>query len=363
MTEQHTSIDPSPADPPGQETPGQVGADDAPRLVRHGDDLVSAEFLDSARLNYYACADGERLRTAYWAQSEASARGTVMILAGFSEFIEKYYETARDLNNLGFAVFCFDWRGQGLSTRAQIDRRGWVPSYETMMADVLELVEHCKALATPAPLIALAHSMGGNVLLRVLQEHQNLFAAAAVTSPMLGIKGMPTWLLGSITHTGSRVGMDESYAPGAKDNDPHGAHIPLCADDARIQVWRNYLRTEPMLITHGATWRWAREAATSMNLANQPANIERITTPLLVANAMQDSLVDPLPTQKFSALCTSAQTLELEDAQHEILQEIDPIRDAFFEAFDNFVNEVTASVSSDTSEPKTTATKTTAREH
>lgn len=337
MTEQHTSSNPSPSEPPGQ-----VGANDAPRLVRHGEDLVSAEFLDSARLHYYVCADGERLRTAYWAHRDANARGTVMILAGFSEFIEKYYETARDLNNLGFAVFCFDWRGQGLSTRAQIDRRGWVPSYETMMADVLELAGYCKELATPEPLFALGHSMGGNVLLRLLQDHPKLFTAAAATSPLLGIKGMPTWLLGSITHTGSRVGMDESYAPGAKDNDPHGPHIPLCADDARIQVWRNYLRTDPMLITHGATWRWAREAATSMTLANQPANIERITTPVLIANAMQDSLVDPVPTQKFSALCTSAQALEMEHAQHEILQEIDPIRDRFFEAFDRFVDEVTA---------------------
>jgi len=343
MTEPHTSSAPTPS-----ETPGQVGANDAPRLIRHSDDPVSTEFLDSARLHYYVCADGERLRTAYWAQSDTSNRGTVMILAGFSEFIEKYYETASDLHALGFAVFCFDWRGQGLSTRAQINRRGWVPSYELMMADVLELAKHCEALATPKPFLALGHSMGGNVLLRLIQEHQNLFSAAAVTSPLLGLKGMPTWLLGSITHTGSRVGMDESYAPGAKDNDPHGPHTPLCADDARIQIWRNYLRTEPMLITHGATWRWAREAATSMTLANQPANIERITTPVLIANAMQDSLVDPLPTQKFSALCSSAQALELEDAEHEILQEVDPIRDAFFAAFDRFVEDVTA---------KTTATE------
>jgi len=266
-----------------------------------------------------------------------------MILAGFSEFIEKYYETARDLHTLGFAVLCFDWRGQGLSTRAQTDRRGWVPSYEIMMQDVLELADHCKTLAAPEPLVALGHSMGGNVLLRLLQEHHTLFSAAAVTSPLLGLKGMPTWLLASISHTGSRVGMDESYAPGAKDNDPHGPHKALCADDARINVWRHYLRTEPMLITHGATWRWVREAATSMNLVNQPANIERITTPVLIANAMQDSLVDPVPTQKFAANCKSATSLEFEDAEHEVLQEVDSIRNEFFKAFDKFIADATGS--------------------
>lgn len=349
MTEQPPS---SHAQPPGQKD-----ANDLPRLIRHGDDLVSSEFLDRAQLHYFSCSDGERLRTAYWAHTETPARGTIMILAGFSEFIEKYYETARDLNDLGFAVFCFDWRGQGLSTRAQADRRGWVQSYETMMQDVIELTGYCKELAAPEPLFALAHSMGGNVLLRLLQHYEGLFTAAAVTSPMLGIMGMPTWLLGSITHTGSRVGMDERYAPGAKDNDPNGPHIPLCADAARIKVWRNYLRTEPLLITHGATWRWAREAATSMSLVNQPANIERITTPLLIANAMQDSLVDPEPTKKFAAICKCAQSLELEDAQHEVLQEIDSIRDLFFEAFDKFISQIQTETQGSTSTPKASATE------
>ena len=330
---------------PPSHVPGEVGATDAPRLVQHGKDRVSPDFLDSATVDYFITADGERLRTAYWSphnwapqdSQSTTLRGTVMVLSGFSEFIEKYYETARDLTAMGFAVLCFDWRGQGLSTRAQKERRGWVPNYEVMMSDTLELVRYCESLKTPGPLIALGHSMGGNVCLRLLQSQQAPFAAAAVTAPMLGIKGISTWLLRSITHTGSRVGMDEKYAPGAKDNDPFGPHIALSNDPERIQNWRNYLQHDPYLITHGATWRWAREAATSMYVVNQPANIAAITTPLFIANAMQDSLVDPIPTQKFSELCSTAETLELPDSQHEVLQEIDSIRGLFFEHFDRFI--------------------------
>ncbi len=340
MTEPHTPLhslgEPEQASP--SIAPGTVGADDPPRLVRHAGERVPAEFLDSAVLAYVPTSDGARLRTAYWSAIAAPARGTVMVLSGFSEFIEKYYETAYDLRELGFAVLCFDWRGQGLSTRAQQQRRGWVPNYEIMMHDVLELVSYRETLNAPDPLVALGHSMGGNLCLRLLQTHGNLFAAAAVTAPMLGLKGIPTWLLRSITHTGSRVGMDERYAPGAKDNNPFGPHIPLSTDPTRIETWRTYLRTEPYLITHGATWRWVREAATSMHLVNQPANIARIKTPVLIVNAMLDSLVDPLPTQKFAAQCATAQSLELTDAQHEVLQEVDGIRNRFFAAFDDFLH-------------------------
>ena len=313
----------------------------APRLVRHENNPVSDHFLTHARLHNLAMADGTLLRTAYWSAADSCkpSRGTVLLLAGFSEFIEKYFETASDLHALGFAVLAFDWRGQGLSSRAQKDRRGWVQHYGLMMSDVLEVAAYSRDIEVPTPLLALGHSMGGNVCLRLLQNEPELFKAAAVTAPMLGIKGMPTWLLAGVTQTGSRVGLDERYTPGAKDNDPFGPHIPLCHDQQRIDIWRSYLRKEPLLITHGATWRWAREAATSMREANKPSNIARIKTPVLIANALQDSLVDPVPTQKFAALCRTAKLLELPTSQHEVMQETDTIRKRFFAAFDAFMCE------------------------
>jgi lysophospholipase len=44
-------------------------------------------------------------------------RGSVIIAPGRTEFIEKYFEVAREVQQRGFAVFCNDWRGQGLSGR------------------------------------------------------------------------------------------------------------------------------------------------------------------------------------------------------------------------------------------------------
>ena len=46
-----------------------------------------------------------------------AARGTVCIMQGRSEFIEKYFEVVTDLRRRGFAVLAFDWRGQGGSDR------------------------------------------------------------------------------------------------------------------------------------------------------------------------------------------------------------------------------------------------------
>src|SRR5262249_62139395 len=58
--------------------------------------------------------DGVNLRFARWAPPPGR-KGTVLVLQGRAEFIEKYFETVRDLRARGFAVVTFDWRGQGLS--------------------------------------------------------------------------------------------------------------------------------------------------------------------------------------------------------------------------------------------------------
>lgn len=56
--------------------------------------------------------DGRRLRAAIF-RVQGQARGTIALLQGHNEFIEKYFETIDDLRARGFDVATFDWRCQG----------------------------------------------------------------------------------------------------------------------------------------------------------------------------------------------------------------------------------------------------------
>ena len=103
-------------------------------------------------------------------------KGTVCLFQGRAEFIEKYFETVRDLRARGFAVATFDWRGQGLSERALADRRkGHVarllrirPSTSRRSCSEVVLPD------CPPPIFALGHSMGGAVLMRACPRGQPL---------------------------------------------------------------------------------------------------------------------------------------------------------------------------------------------
>ena len=59
--------------------------------------------------------DGARLR---WGHLPAKVpRAECVMVGGFSECIEKYFETTVDLGARGLSVWCLDWRGQGGSER------------------------------------------------------------------------------------------------------------------------------------------------------------------------------------------------------------------------------------------------------
>src|SRR5229473_1246575 len=85
--------------------------------------------------------DGVSLRFARWSPPPGR-KGTVCLFPGRAEYIEKYFETVRDLRSRGFAVATFDWRGQGMSDRALSDRsKGYVRNFSEYITDLEAVME------------------------------------------------------------------------------------------------------------------------------------------------------------------------------------------------------------------------------
>ncbi len=72
---------------------------------------------EGAEVAWIKTAGGQNVRACYAPSPKADARGTVLLCPGRTEFIEKYFEVARDLQARGFGVLIIDWPGQGLSDR------------------------------------------------------------------------------------------------------------------------------------------------------------------------------------------------------------------------------------------------------
>src|ERR1700745_2044182 len=149
------------------------------------DDVVSGVLKTS---------DGAEIRFARWAPP-VNRRGTVCLFQGRSEYIEKYFETVRDLRQRGFAVATIDWRGQGHSSRRLRDpRKGYVRDFSDYEIDVEAFVQQVVLPDCPPPYFALAHSMGGAVLLRIAHAGKRWFDRMVLSAPMIDLPGSRTAL-------------------------------------------------------------------------------------------------------------------------------------------------------------------------
>ena len=87
--------------------------------------------------------DNLKLRSALWQSTHEKPAGTIVIMPGYTEFIEKYYEVIGQLLDRGYSVLITDWRGQGGSERLLEDKySGYVDSYDDFIGDISYVLDH-----------------------------------------------------------------------------------------------------------------------------------------------------------------------------------------------------------------------------
>jgi alpha-beta hydrolase superfamily lysophospholipase len=112
--------------------------------------------------------DGLSLHLRHWPLREGIApRGTVQIVHGLGEHIERYAALAAALNADGWQVTGHDQRGHGLSDGP----RGGLAADDALLADLALVTDHLRAsVAASGPQVLLGHSMGGLVAARFVAE-------------------------------------------------------------------------------------------------------------------------------------------------------------------------------------------------
>jgi lysophospholipase len=285
--------------------------------------------------------DGVTLRFARWAPPPGR-KGTVCVLQGRAEFIEKYYETVRDLRGRGFAVATFDWRGQGLSDRRLSDRhKGYVRDFSQYAADLDAFMEQVVLPDCPPPIYALAHSMGGAIAIRACHGGSRWFDRVVLTAPMIALPaGKLTGMAGPLARMMRLMGRGGAYVPtggaeafGAEDFIGN----VLTSDPVRFARNAAVLEEEPSLRLGAPTIAWTDAALKQMKQFREPGYAGHIRQPILMVAAGRDEVVSTPAIEEFGTQLLTGRHLILAGARHEILQEQDHYRTQFWAAFDAFV--------------------------
>ena len=292
--------------------------------------------------------DGLPLRTAVWPAPPPGARGSVVLLQGRAEFIEKYGETVDDLRARGFAVYTLDWRGQGRSGRVLQDaRKGHVVSYDDYLSDFDLFLERLVLPDAPRPIVVLAHSMGGHIVLRHRAEHGTpgppYFAKGIVLSaPMVDIMMSPAeQALGAVLSVAAMsVGLRNRYVPVRSPFPPPFDGNPLTRDRARYERMLALLSETPALAIAWPTVGWLAATRRSAAILRSRGYPERIATPVLTISAAADRVVSNAAQARLAARLPDCRLETIPDARHEPLMEMDEVRARVFALFDKFVEEV-----------------------
>lgn len=285
--------------------------------------------------------DGVELRSARWTPSGAP-RGTVALLGGRAEFIEKYFETIQQLRDRGFVVATMDWRGQGGSARQLSNpSKGHIDDFALFERDLVAFATQSLGPFCPKPWFGLCHSMGAAILLMVAHAGRCPFERLVLTSPMIGIANLkyPGFTRG-LAEALDALGLGGAFAPGGGSK-PIGLGPfegnPLTSDPERFARMRSSLLRDESIALGWPTVGWIHAAFRLMRQFEDPDFPREITTPALVIASGADRVTDTRACERFAERLRAGRLIVIDGAEHEIMMERDVFRDRFWAAFDAFI--------------------------
>ena len=295
-------------------------------------DFALSRAPEGAHAVWLRATDGIRLRAA---ELGRGSNGTVLVLTGRTEYVEKYGEAAQRFADAGLTTVSLDWRGQGLSDRLLSDAAiGHVGRFADFQTDLKALTDWADAIGAPKPWHILAHSMGGAIGLRALDSGLDV-KTAVFSAPMWGIKlgtlmRMVAWGLSHLMHG---IGQGHRIAPAAKRT-PY----PLTADpsenllthDPDMLGWmQDHLASQPGLGLGGPSLTWLREALRECHALQSIADPG---VPSLTILGSREAIVDSEAIKTLTGRWPKATLEVFEGGAHELLMERPHLRNPAYDA-------------------------------
>jgi len=290
---------------------------------------------------YFTADDGMPLRYALFRATMRPHFGTIVLLPGRNETIEKYYETITDLTRMGYDIAILDWRGQGFSGRQLADpKRGHVRSFDDYAGDLRRFLDAVVLPDCRSPYHLLAHSMGALVALVAAPALSSQIDRMVLSAPLLDFAETPLprrWLR-RLTGLLSALGFGGRYLHGRGDRPQPFATNVLTSDPARFARNRAIRDIAPEFALGGPTIGWAAAACRAIDRVRDPEYIATLHVPMLLVAAGADRVVSNRAIEDFARRPRAGATLTVDGARHELMQEIDLYREPFLAAVHAFLS-------------------------
>ncbi|MBE1282573.1 MAG: alpha/beta fold hydrolase [Rhodobacteraceae bacterium] len=277
--------------------------------------------------------DDVRIRVGVWTHEKA-AKGTILMFPGRTEYIEKYGDFAREMQDRGYSTLAIDWRGQGLADRLLPNRSlghvGEFTDYQWDVAAALRLAQH---LELPEPWHLVGHSMGGAIGLRAVMDGTPA-VSCCFTGPMWGIYMSPAMRPASffMTTFGPFLGLGTTKVPTTPDSgyvlESAFEDNTLTTDPQMFKMMQEQLQAHPDLTLGGPTIRWLSQGVAECNrLSRRPSP----DLPCITFLGTNERIVDVPAIHKRMEIWPRGVLELIEGGEHEVIMEAPAIRIGVFD--------------------------------
>lgn len=286
---------------------------------------------------YVRVGDGRVQRYGVSAPS-VGPRATLLILTGYGEPAETWFETARQLNEYGYAVWILERQGQGGSERATPWRDlGHADSLDPDVAAVRALVKVVIRPRGDTPLLLLGHADGGLVALRAAQTGP-IADGIVLSSPAFARADLPaaTSPIGQLAVWARRLKLGWAKIPGQPGwQRETPAAMGRTSDSARGVVRQAWLTANPDLRMGGPSLGWL---ATFLEGADQvQAAAGHVRAPVLLLHGGRDRIAPPQRAIRACQAMVTCRDIRFPAGHHELHMESDAIRDVWMSLIHDFV--------------------------
>lgn len=268
----------------------------------------------------------DQVKLAYKTVIHPDPIATLVILQGWTEHYTSYAEFAYDMYQERVSTYILDWRGQGKSQRFLEDtQKSYIDTYDSYQRDLNAFMKQVVLPQAQTPPIALAFSMGANVLSLYESQNPKTFSRIILVSPMLDIKSdpFPQRFAWSVAKLMQLFGLGDGFVWGHGHYTGTGPNI-VTSSEARFLKIRELRKSQMDTVIGGATWSWLKASLEATWTMRDQA--DRLQVPMLMLQAGKDNVVRTEGQDKVCADAPLCLKVVFPLAMHAILAENDRIR-------------------------------------
>ncbi|MDJ0767499.1 MAG: alpha/beta hydrolase [Ilumatobacter sp.] len=254
--------------------------------------------------DYFVSSDGLQLFRQAWLP-DGDPRGVVLVIHGLGEHSGRYGHVADRLAGAGYAVHALDHRGHGKSN----GKRAFVKRYDELMTDLAQFRRMVEEQHPELPLVVLGHSMGGNLAVGHVLDHQDGVAGLALSGAALkagdDLSGPQITIFKAIAR------VVPGFRPQALSADA------ISRDPAVVAAYRD----DPLVFTGKISAGLGAALLESMD--RFPARYGELRLPVLIMHGTEDQLTPIEGSRELERLATNAHVTShyFEGLYHEIFNE------------------------------------------